>query len=199
MPTYKLTYFNLKGRAELSRYIFAYGDIKYEDQRVDQAEWAKIKPTLPFKQVPVLEVDGKILSQSFAIARFLAREAGVAGKTSLEQAQADMLVDTIFEPVVLVPWREQDEAVKKEKIEKLFKDTVPGWLANLEAYLGDNTWFVGDSVTWADFQWHIASVVLDTLKPGFLKGYSKLEALRDRVGALPKIAAYLKARPVTPM
>ncbi len=33
-------------------------------------------PGLPFGQLPVLEVDGVIIAQSHAIARFLAREFG---------------------------------------------------------------------------------------------------------------------------
>ena len=45
--------------------------------------------------MPVLEVDGKVLAQSFTIARFLAKEHGLAGKDSFEQAEADMYVDCI--------------------------------------------------------------------------------------------------------
>ena len=47
--------------------------------------------------LPVLEYDGKKLSQSITIARFLAKEFGIAGKTHLEQAQADMIVDCIVD------------------------------------------------------------------------------------------------------
>jgi prostaglandin-H2 D-isomerase / glutathione transferase len=48
---------------------------------------------MPLGQVPVLEYDGTEISQSLTIARFLAREFGLAGKTNLEQAQADMIID----------------------------------------------------------------------------------------------------------
>lgn len=45
MSNYKLIYFNIRGRAEIIRYIFAYLDIKYEDHRIEQADWPKIKPS----------------------------------------------------------------------------------------------------------------------------------------------------------
>ena len=48
---------------------------------------------MPLGQVPILEFNGVVISQSIAIARFLAKEFGLAGKTNLEQAQADMIVD----------------------------------------------------------------------------------------------------------
>jgi glutathione S-transferase len=40
MPTkYKLTYFNGRGRAELSRMIFNVAGIKFEDERIEFADW----------------------------------------------------------------------------------------------------------------------------------------------------------------
>ena len=49
----------------------------------------------PFGQVPVLEVDGKMLAQSHSIARYLARQHGLAGRDDWEQAQADVYADCI--------------------------------------------------------------------------------------------------------
>ena len=46
-------------------------------------------------QLPVLEVDGKTIGQSMTIARFLARRYNLAGKNDLEEAEADMLVDSM--------------------------------------------------------------------------------------------------------
>ena len=40
-----------------------------------------------------MEVDGVQVGQSIAIARFLAKKAGIAGKTDVEQALADGVVD----------------------------------------------------------------------------------------------------------
>jgi glutathione S-transferase len=48
---------------------------------------------MPLGQLPALEYDGAVLSQSLTIARFLAKEFGLAGKNNLEQAQADMIID----------------------------------------------------------------------------------------------------------
>ena len=40
-----------------------------------------------------MEVDGIMLAQSMTIARFLAKKYDLVGKTELEAAQADMIVD----------------------------------------------------------------------------------------------------------
>ena len=52
----KLTYFTCYGRAELTRLCFAYGNIKYEDKRVNGAEFQQFKATTPFGQLPMLNV-----------------------------------------------------------------------------------------------------------------------------------------------
>ena len=40
-----------------------------------------------------MEYDGKKIVQSIAMARFVAKENGLAGKNNMESAMADMLVD----------------------------------------------------------------------------------------------------------
>ena len=50
-----------------------------------------------FGKLPVLEYDGKTIAQSRAIARFLGKKYGLAGKTDIEEAEADMIVDYIAE------------------------------------------------------------------------------------------------------
>ena len=43
--SYKLMYFNGRGRAELSRMIFAQAGVQYEDVRVEGAQWSQLKPS----------------------------------------------------------------------------------------------------------------------------------------------------------
>ena len=54
-----------------------------------------LKPSLPYGQLPVLEWGGATVSQSMAIARFLAHECGLAGASTLEDALIDETVDVI--------------------------------------------------------------------------------------------------------
>merc|ERR1719153_675371 len=46
---------------------------------------------MPFHAVPVLFWDGEMLAQTQAIARFVARKAGLAGSNDVEFAYADMI------------------------------------------------------------------------------------------------------------
>ena len=43
MPAYKLTYFDLKGRGELCRLLFAAAGVEYEDKRIEQPNWPALK------------------------------------------------------------------------------------------------------------------------------------------------------------
>ena len=115
-------YFDVPGRGELARLILNYAGIPFEDFRFKEEEWPTIKPSdwclrldyvissiqyicmesilfldMPFGQVPVLEVDGKLLAQSHTISRFLARRYGLGGKSQWEQSLADMYVDCIYD------------------------------------------------------------------------------------------------------
>lgn len=52
---------------------------------------------MPFGQLPVLEIDGKIVNQSVAISRYLAKKAGLAGKDEWESLLVDVAIDNIYE------------------------------------------------------------------------------------------------------
>lgn len=87
MKSYTLHYFNARGRAELTRLVFAVGGIEYTDNRVERDDWPSKKADAPLGQMPYLEVDGVKIPQSIAIARYAAKECNLAGKTNREQVR----------------------------------------------------------------------------------------------------------------
>jgi len=195
----KLTYFNLRARGEPCRLLLAYGGIKYEDERIpppwDPATtWPTLKPTTPFGQLPILNWDGEELCQSMACARFVAREVGLAGKTSLEQAQADEIVDVIQD--LVNTWVKLYFA-KDEAALKNFADvTVTAALGQLEKKLESRggKHFVGNALTWADTHTYM---YLDGLDKAVLDKFPKLAALKEMVGNVPNIKAWVESRPKT--
>jgi len=205
--SYKLTYFDGRGRAEIIRLILTQADVPFEDVRISREEYAQRRSALPFLQVPIFEIDGKItLCQSNAIARYLARKYNLAGKTELEQVQAEMMVDCmedIFSPVPVFFRREPDPVKKAELKKKYIEEQLPVWLPKLEALLVANnsgdSFFVGDSLTWADLflvRLHGAFTLTVGLEDPFAN-QPKLKALYERVVQLSRIAAYQAKQPVT--
>jgi len=204
MPTYKLTYFDGRGRGEIIRLLFAYQGQDYVDNRIKREDWPALKPSAPFGQVPILEVDGVKLCQSNSCARYLARKFNLVGKTELDQAKGDMLVDCFDDsakPIMLF-FMEKDEAKKAEAKKKFVEEQLPASLALLEALLvannGGDKFFVGTEVTWADIafmnfvQWTAMGGAVNPLTK-----FPKLTALDDKVKKIPKIAAWLEKRPKT--
>lgn len=76
-------------------------------------------PEMPYKMMPVLEIDGKKVSQSEAILRYVARELGLAGKTSFDQAIADEFAGAMKDISLTIPWVEKDEEKRVRKLNKL--------------------------------------------------------------------------------
>jgi len=198
MPSYKLQYFDLRGRGELCRVVFHVAGKDFEDDRVQRPDWPTIKPTTPFGQMPVLDVDGKKLAQSQCIARFLAREFELAGKDSWEQALVDQymgLIDDMFKEAVK-GFFEQDEAKKAEIMKNLAEVVFPKFLGYFEKALDQNggKFLVGDAVTLADLAIVDGFDTPAQNNDKLLDSFPKLKAHREAIRAIPTLAAYLKDR-----
>ncbi|PFX16267.1 Glutathione S-transferase 1 [Stylophora pistillata] len=208
MAQYKLTYFNIRGRAEATRLIFKAAGVEFEDHRISFEDWGALKATgkFPFAQLPVLEFDGEILAQSLSIARYVANVLGLAPATDLLKAKADMLVDSsadLMEKYVKAHF-EKDET-RKAKLYDDAKAATPGMLKGfqdiLKANNGGKAFFVGEKLTYADI------AVFNMLNHLFVQGkvkvpeeiqaYPLLESHYKRIMEIPNIKKWLEARPET--
>jgi glutathione S-transferase len=84
MKTYKLYYFNGRGRVEIARLIIATAGQKCEDMRYACEVWPTKKAEMPLGQMHVLELNGVKLPQSRTIGRFLAKQFQLAGKDNFK-------------------------------------------------------------------------------------------------------------------
>lgn len=199
MSDIKLTYFYGKGRAEISRLILAFAGVKYEDNRITGEEMKAMKPYLTYGQVPKLEYKGQVIYQSRTIARFLANEFGLAGKTNIEKGQADEVVDAItdLQNAAYTVFFEKDEKAKAEKTKKVFGETLPTGLAYLEKCLTrrGGMHFVGNTFSWADLCLLMLVDFLSGKNDNILESLPKLSKLVERARDVPNIKKWLKERP----
>jgi glutathione S-transferase len=205
MSSYKLHYFNFRGRGELVRLMLAQCAVQYEDVRFEMDKWPAIKPTMPFLQVPVLEVDGVKICQTAAICRYLADKYNLNGKTELDRARIHMIVECLTDTLgtTLRSFKfAKDDAARKEVQRAYMEDTLPPLLTAIEKLLVENKggdgFFVGDEATWADIRFfHVYDTFRTMQVESVLTKYPKLNALAQRVADLPHIKEWLAKRPVT--
>ncbi|XP_072051484.1 uncharacterized protein [Amphiura filiformis] len=198
MPSYKLTYFDVRGRAEIIRLLFAQAGVKYEDVRIPIGgeEWKKLKPTMPTGTMPVLEVDGSTkIPNAQAIARYVAREYNLAGSNNFEQLKVDAVMEAFIDVVgdIMPALGETDEAKKV-----IFEEKTKPKLKNLEKMLAANggNFFAGNKITVADITlFNNCDIFLTKLCDDPLKDFPKLKALNEKVSREPRIAAWVAKRP----
>ncbi|XRB02825.1 glutathione s-transferase [Pycnococcus provasolii] len=77
----ELVYFDIAGVAEKVRLAFSLGQVPFTNTKVAFDEWASIKPTTPFGQLPILKIGSDTtIAQSDAMLRYagtLAQNKGI--------------------------------------------------------------------------------------------------------------------------
>ncbi|XP_077991408.1 hematopoietic prostaglandin D synthase-like [Glandiceps talaboti] len=203
-PKYILTYFNIRARAEISRFVLAAAGVEYKDIRIVRSDWPSIKnyDKYPFLRLPILEVDGTVISESRTIARYLAQKHGLYATDILDQARIDMITDVMEDVYAkLQPIYREDKSKTKELMDQAYGQYFPKLLTGLEKLLiknnGGDGFFVGDTVTLADLAYTAISYNMVKWKPDVLDDYPKLSVLKTKVEELPRIAEWMKKRPDT--
>ena len=203
-----LHYFHGRGIGEPIRLLFTVGDIAFTDRRysVDEfANMAAFKARLPFGQMPALEVDGVFFGQTDSIARLAARLAGLYPSDPIEAARSDMIVvhqaeiqsalaKMSFDGVPGAPGTKMvPQEERQKRIAAWVETTLPGALLRLEK-LAQEGGMVGSQLSWADIcVFNRLNQLLDIDADVLHADFPKLQAVYDRVEALPQIRAWIQA------
>jgi glutathione S-transferase len=159
MFTYKVYYFHGNGRAASIRAMLTYTNAKWENIKLSDEEFEAMREAgkLEYKQLPVLEVDGKWFSQSAAIEIYLARIFNLLGDTAEDEYHILNLLGTredlskVHTPIFF-PSSEEQKA-KRDEIIKQFKEVslpymLEAWEKKYIALHGK--YLLGDKFTLAD-------------------------------------------------
>lgn len=144
-----VTYFPLPGRAELTRVLFSLAGIEFEDKMIQFQEWPALKPSVPLGgQLPTLTLPGgTVLTQSIAIARYVAACTGMYPEDPEVAHRTDAIADACVD-IMITNF-------------KLGTENAPAWeeggkcnmlMNKLEAYLTacGGKFAACDEMTWAD-------------------------------------------------
>ena len=170
MPKIKLTYFDFHGgRGEPARLALAIGGIAFEDDRVPFSDWPRRKPLTPFGAMPVLEVDGRIVTQSNTINRYVGKLADLYPSDPWQAALCDEAMDAVEDITTqTVATFDLPEEEKKARRKALAEGPLTLYLTRLQERLEaqGGRYFAGNRLSVADlkvFGWigHLKSGKLD--------------------------------------
>jgi prostaglandin-H2 D-isomerase / glutathione transferase len=204
MPQLKLTYFDFDGgRGEPARLALHIGGIPFEDRRIGFKEWDALRETMPFRALPVLEVDGRLVTQSNGINRYVGKLAGLYPQDDWQALLCDEAMDAVedmdFQIGITIGL---DAAAKKKAREALAAGPLPRYLAQFQArlqaaggaYFADRRLTVADLKVWMLVRWLRAGVLDDIPKDLVDRLAPQLVEHAERLAAQPQIAAYYATR-----
>jgi len=200
---YKLTYFDIQGRAEVIRLCFRAAGVPFQDNRITGEQWQKLKDKTPYGGLPILEMEGQTFGESGAIMRWAARKFGLSGKTDGEALVVEaVLAQTISLLDNFVSWHFCKDEDKKKDLETKFREQCTTfckcWDAAAKEHKSSSrtyTYMVGSSLTVADLAM-LQTVCLLQKFPGFdVTPYKKLLGNKQTVECVPTLKEYLANRP----
>ena len=195
-------------RAEVLRVSLFISNIPFEDVRISREEFINMIKTgylpngkkVPFHQLPVIEVDGEIIGQTGAIARYCGKISNLYSNDNINAAKIDQIIDAATDITNLVSptIREKDEQKKVEDRLLLKNKLLPRWFRYLENILSESTsdWFVENKMTIADIaMWRLLgwliSGIIDGIPTTIVDSYPKLKNIHTSVHHQPKVQEWM--------
>ena len=195
-------------RAEVLRVSLFISNIPFEDVRISREEFINMIKTgylpngkkVPFHQLPVIEVDGEIIGQTGAIARYCGKISNLYSNDNINAAKIDQIIDAATDITNLVSptIREKDEQKKVEDRLLLKNKLLPRWFRYLENILSESAsdWFVENKMTIADIaMWRLLgwliSGIIDGIPTTIVDSYPKLKNIHTNVHHHSKVQEWM--------
>jgi len=201
-------YFDIYGRAEAIRILLAHSGTPFLDHRLTSEDWAQLKASgvCEFGQVPMVEVDGLKLVQSYAIMRYLGVKLGYVPSDPVQHYQMDSIIglrDDFANGLIPLSFAKDPEGVAKH-----YADHAPRYLQMFQDRLVQNHegngWFVGETVTIADIYifrllWDYFLRAERAVFAHYLDAVPKLKSHFDRLlASSTHLQTYYETRPARP-
>jgi len=208
-PKYKLTFFHGKGFIEISRLMLAYSGEPFIDNRICYIKWKESEDDPLFSRIPILEFEGHTIYQSTAIAKFLAKQFNLHGKTIYEEAEIDGIIELLIsltnylKPYIfsLLKTVNPEISWKEYFPEMPVNDAIPmieRYLPVLEKFASRKTlhgFILPSGLTVADFAVTVCYEFIEGLLPQITTSYTNLKVLKDKINSLPQLQQYINSRP----
>merc|ERR1712223_848576 len=139
-------------RAEVCRLALHLGKVEFEDKKIKDFAEFKASGIAPLGQAPILEVDGKVVAQTGAIARYCGEVSGFYPKDDdFAAAKIDEIIDTATDITNLIgtTMRMADEKEKLAARAVLAGYQLPMYFAALEKIMvanGSTGFYVGSAI-----------------------------------------------------
>ena len=201
MPKLKLSYFDFHGgRGEPARLALAIGGIPFEDDRVG-ADWSDAQGQTPFGSLPVLEVDGQVVTQSNAINRYVGKLANLYPSDPWQAVLCDETMDAVEDigTKISATLFIADEEEKKAQRQALADGPITFFLERLQRKLVERggEYFADRRLTVADlkvFVWirhlksgkldHVPTDLPDRVAPKLVEHFRRIEEPPAHAGVL---------------
>ncbi|KAJ3384823.1 hypothetical protein HDU84_002617 [Entophlyctis sp. JEL0112] len=201
-PKLKVTYFNIKARAEPIRLALSINNIPFEDNRIGREVWPSMKPTTAFGQLPILTVDDTIeIAQSTAILRYVGKFGPL--KLYPDDALKATLVDQVISQcqdveASLRPSGAEENPEKKLQMRiDLAQKTLPVLFGALDKFIEKHggKYATGDEITIGDlFAYQMntsySAGAYDGIPKNVLEPFPNIQRVVQAVKAHPGVVAW---------
>eukprot|EP00923_Selenidium_pygospionis_P034818 GHVN01060565.1.p1 GENE.GHVN01060565.1~~GHVN01060565.1.p1 ORF type:complete len:230 (-),score=49.69 GHVN01060565.1:154-783(-) len=129
----KLYYFPMKGRSFAIRMAMEHAKMPYEFVPVSHEQFAADRQKYPMGQLPVMEIDGKMLCQTTALMSYIGGKTGLTPADAMEQIKVTEIQGCLHDLVnQLVPSMTEQDAGKKAEMRKALIDPMSNSFNKIE-------------------------------------------------------------------